>query len=165
MPDFNPFPKPDPKPKKQRQPLKRTAIIRKTYTLKKSPIKKVSTKQAKNLKKYEEGKREKYETQNPVCSGCGRCDVGISCSHLVGRSHSFELVSEVLNHEPQCFNCADKTETGRFFELRNGLKLLERLWGALGEDGKQRFWYIWNQWPQNQSLWQMSSFYDSEIHN
>lgn len=127
------------------------------------PLRKISTKQAANLRKYEAGKREKYDGAH-ICTGC-ESPYMVSCSHLVARSHSFDMVAEKDNHECQCYNCADLTERGQYYHLKNGLALMERLWNGLGEMGKQRFWYIWNQWPQNQSLWQMSSFYDSEIHN
>ncbi len=164
-----PCPKPLPREKKQAQPLKRTAIKQKPYELKRTPLKpsekpiaQMSAKQAANLRKYETGKRAKYDGVQ-VCSGCG-ANSGLTCSHLVARSHSFELVSEPLNHECQCFNCHSLTESGQYFALKNGLKLLERLWSGLGEIGKQRFWHVWNQWPMNQSLWQMSPLYDPEIH-
>jgi hypothetical protein len=130
----------------------------------KTPIRKVSAKQAANLKAYEQGKRDKYSNEPEVCTGCGRHGQ-ISCSHLVARSHSFELVSEKQNHEMQCFNCADLTERGQFFALKNGLKLLERLWNGLGEKGRQRFWYVVTQWPQNQDLWQQSQFFDETFEN
>ncbi len=90
---------------------------------------------------------------------------GVSCSHLVARSHSFDLVGEKSNHEMQCFVCAEATESGRFFELKNGLSLLERLWSSLGEAGKQRFRYVINQWHQNQDLWQHSQFFDETFEN
>lgn len=158
------YPKPEPRPKKQPQPirkisLKRQAEIDSGLFQPKSPmpIKQVSAKQAANLRQYEKGKREKYQPDNRVCESCNRSDRGISCSHLVARSHSFDMVADNNNHVQQCFVCAEKVETGRFFELRNGLKLLERLWSGLGEMGKQRFRYVLNQWPQNQDLWQHSS--------
>lgn len=128
----------------------------------KTKIRQVSAKQAKNLRIYEAGKREKYGNTPDVCTGCGR--VGqISCSHLVARSHSFDLVAEILNHERQCFSCADLTERGQYFMLNNGLKLLERLYNGLGEPGKQRFRYVINQWQQNLQLWEQSTFFDPDF--
>lgn len=166
-----PFPKSEPRPKKVATPIPKVSAKRKEqiekglYILKVGkPLKQITAKQAKNLAAYEKGKREKYEPDNRVCESCGRSDRGISCSHLVARSHSFELVSEPINHAQQCFVCSEATESGRFFELKNGLKLLERLWSGLGEAGKQRFRYVLNQWPQNKDLWKLSSFFDSEIH-
>ena len=167
-----PFPKSEPKEKKQPQPIRKVSAKRKAEIenglvqlkvhtpIKQStkPIKQVSAKQAANLRAYENNKREKYDGVQ-VCSGCG-ANSGLTCSHLVARSHSFELVAEPLNHECQCHNCHELTERGQFYQLRNGLKLLERLWSSLGKAGKQRFHYVINQWPQNQNLWQHSSMLD-----
>ena len=150
---MTPYPKPEPRPKKQPTPLKRTQLPQ-------GP----SSKQSANLRKYEQGKREKYGTIPHICTGCD-CNTGLSCSHLVGRSHSFDMVADKSNHEMQCARCHDATERGQFFELRNGLRLLEKLWGGLGDIGRQRFWHVLYQWPQNRDLWAHSSFYNSEIHD
>lgn len=152
---MTPYPKPEPRPKKQPMPLKRTQLPQ-------GP----SSRQAAKIRAYEVGKREKYsEADGPtICTGCGRNE-GMSCSHLVGRARSFDLIDEPSNHESQCFACHEATESGRFFQLKNGLALLERLWDGLGVMGRQRFWQSLYQWPQNRDLWQHSSFYDKEIHD
>jgi hypothetical protein len=152
-----PYAKPEPRPPKVQQPLKRTPIKGNGKS-----IAKVSQKQAANLRAYERGKREKYDGAH-ICTGCGSPYM-VSCSHLVARSHSFDMVAEKSNHECQCFNCADLTERGQYFQLKNGLALMERLWGGLGQIGRERFWKIWNQWSANQSLWQHSQFFNPHIH-
>lgn len=158
-------PKPPPRQKATPKPIRKVSLKRQAeieagliQVKPATPIKQVSPKQAANLRKYEAGKREKYDGLQ-VCTGCGT-NYGLTCSHLVSRSHSFELVAEPLNHECQCHNCHALYEAGHLYQLKNGLKLLERLWGSLGEAGKRRFHYVINQWPANQDLWQHSSMLD-----
>lgn len=168
------YPKPEPRQKKQPRPLRQISEkrqkaidaglvqlkVRTPIKQSTTPIKQVSQKQAANLRAYEKGKAAKYEADNRLCESCERSDRGISCSHLVARSHSFDMVADTNNHLRQCFVCAGMVESGRFFQLQNGLKLLERLWSGLGEKGKERFRYVLQQWPQNQDLWQFSAMVD-----
>lgn len=148
------YPKPEPRPKKQPKPLKRTPL-----NTARKPIAQTSSKQRAKLAEYEQAKRQNYGQDEP-CFCCGRSDAGVTCSHLVARSHSFDLVAESLNFVPMCHACHDKTECGRYFELRNGLKLMERLTG-LGEPGKLRLRYILNQWDENAELWAHSALFDT----
>lgn len=148
------YPKPAPRPKKQPKPLKRTPLNKA-----RKPILQTSAKQRAKLAEYEQAKRENYSQQKP-CFCCGRMDRGVTCSHLVGRSHSFELVSEALNFIPQCHECHRLTEQGRYFQLQNGLKLMERLTG-LGGAGLMRLRYILNQFDENTELWAHSALFET----
>lgn len=124
-----------------------------------------SSKQAAKLASYEKGKRAKYGDTPDVCESCGRNDLGISCSHIVPRSHSFALVDYPANHKKQCFVCHQLTEEMRFWMLGDGLKIMELLWDGLGGIGRQRFWKAYHAHDgMNANLWKQSTFYNPEIH-
>lgn len=140
--------------------LKRTPLKQSS-----KPIRQQSAKQAKLLNSYEKGKVEKYENTPDVCESCGRNDLGISCSHIVPRSQSLALIDHPLNHCKQCFVCHDLTESMHYYQLNNGLKLMELLWDNLGGSGRQKFWKVFYAHDGlNQSMWTASRFYNPEIH-
>lgn len=164
MPDFNPAPKPLPPPKKKPQPLKRTPLKRKPYTFKKpKPIAKVSEKQATKLKAYKAAKLVKAENEMICCQACGNPNI-CTPSHLIPQGKSDLHRANVKNIHWHCqYPCHDNCESGRFWMMLDGLSILEFLWQNEGV-GRQRFWKFWHDHEENRDLWQMSSFYDSEIH-
>ena len=159
---FNPAPKPPKREPKPKTAIKRTAIVKKPYTFKKSkPIRKTSAKQSEKQSAYKSAKIEKAETQPIECEACGAWGM-CTPSHLIPQGKNFELAAKVWNIHWHCqFPCHDRCESGHFWEMNDGLQILEILW----RHRKERFWKFWHDHEQNQSLWQQSSMFDSEIHS
>lgn len=96
--------------------MKRTPLKRKTGLkpsrgkLKKTPLKKVSSKRAKRNREKTKTYEELDKDFNGVCSGCGQRKWPITHSHLVPESYNADLVSEKKNIRHHCMECHLKWE-------------------------------------------------------
>ena len=167
------YPKPSPRSKKQPKPLppfsaKRKALMdaglfvpKERTPLKTSgkPIKQVSAKQAGKVAAIRKAKEAKAEINPMECEACGAWGM-CTPSHIVPQGKSFELADKVWNIHWHCqYPCHDDCESGHFWKMKDGLKIMEILW----QHRPERFWKFYFDQPQNQAIWQMSSFFNPEI--
>lgn len=135
------------------------------FQAKKTTVKAVTAAQQRRLSDYEKVKREKWPEGFRTCESCGSSSDGISCSHIVSRAEAPSLYSYPKNLLAQCHRCHQLTEEMKFWQLENGLRIMELLCDSLGGIGQQKFWKMLYKYDgMNLNLWRQSQFYNKEIH-
>ena len=75
-------------------------------------MRKVSDKQNIINKKLKEVYKQMAEERPHYCSGCGRGDLPLSHSHLIPRSRSRELITDIRNITYHCLGGGDTNRKG-----------------------------------------------------
>jgi len=99
--------------------------VKKKTELKRSPIKKISKKEAKNISNKKKAYKVREETRDKVCTGCGSTQ-NLSHSHLVPVGQNKSLESMPSNITYHCLSIGDKIGCHDIWEHdREGRKYLK----------------------------------------
>lgn len=122
-------------------------------------IKPLSTKRRFIEEEYRKAKKEKAEQRTiKTCESCGCTSCALDPSHIVRRSYSIALISDVANLSFECRTCHLQTEAYEFFKQKNGLYKLEYLFN----NAPELFWKAFFKNVENQELFKKSKLYDSK---
>lgn len=172
-------PKPPPRAKKEPKPLRRTPLKNKGWN---PPEKKKYVWE--NKKNYQIPRRSKRAVEKAdrvalakiqklndtplFCESCGLTGTRLTPSHILPQSEYPELAGDIENIHWHCdYPCHDNCEKYHFWLMADGLQCLEYIWLNERENEgarKRRFWNAIQKHPQNYDLWQLSKYYDPEIH-
>lgn len=125
---------------------KRLGNTQKTYELKRTPIKKVSSRQREKNKSIAKAYQQMAEELPPKCTGCGTAS-NLSHSHIIPRSRRSDLVDVVENITYHCLSagskigCHDIWEHGTMDEKRQ-LRDFDKLMTYIKRTDEEYFYLL-----------------------